>query len=383
MPVSVELTSEQSELQQAAIEFAKSELVERHAEAERHEEFNRAGWDACARFGVLGMPVPKEYGGLGLGLSSLLAVMEGLGYATRDQGLLFSINAHLWTNTIPILIYGDDAQRQRYLPGLCSGALIGANGASEPDAGSDVFAMRTTARRDGDHYVLTGTKTFVTNAPVADLAVVYATIDHALGATGITAFIVECRTAGISIGKKFDKLGLRTSPMAEMVFDQCRVPVANRLGREGRGAQVFEVSMEWERGCILATSLGVMRRQLETCIAHARSRRQFGQAIGKFQSVANRIVDMKVRLETCRPLVYQIGRLKDQGRPAIQEAAMAKLYVSESFVKSSLDAVQIFGGYGYMREQGVERDLRDAVGGTLYSGTSEIQRNIIAKTLGL
>jgi alkylation response protein AidB-like acyl-CoA dehydrogenase len=223
----------------------------------------------------------------------------------------------------------------------------------------------------------------VTNAPVADLAVVYATIDHALGATGITAFIVECRTAGISIGKKFDKLGLRTSPMAEMVFDQCRVPVANRLGREGRGAQVFEVSMEWERGCILATSLGVMRRQLETCIAHARSRRQFGQAIGKFQSVANRIVDMKVRLETCRPLVYQIGRLKDQGRPAIQEAAMAKLYVSESFVKSSLDAVQIFGGYGYMREQGVERDLRDAVGGTLYSGTSEIQRNIIAKTLGL
>jgi alkylation response protein AidB-like acyl-CoA dehydrogenase len=383
MPVSVELTSEQSELQQAAIEFAKSELAERHAEAERHEEFNRAGWDACARFGVLGMPVPKEYGGLGLGLSSLLAVMEGLGYATRDQGLLFSINAHLWTNTIPILIYGADAQRQRYLPGLCSGALIGANAATEPDAGSDVFAMRTTARRDGDHYVLTGTKTFVTNAPVADLAVVYATIDHALGATGITAFIVECRTAGISIGKKFDKLGLRTSPMAEMVFDQCRVPVANRLGREGRGAQVFELSMEWERGCILATSLGVMRRQLETCIAHARSRRQFGQAIGKFQSVANRIVDMKVRLETCRPLVYQIGRLKDQGRPAIQEAAMAKLYVSESFVKSSLDAVQIFGGYGYMREQGVERDLRDAVGGTLYSGTSEIQRNIIAKTLGL
>jgi alkylation response protein AidB-like acyl-CoA dehydrogenase len=380
--VSVELTQEQLELQRAAIEFARAELTS-DADAERNEEFNRAGWDACGRFGVFGMPIPQEFGGLGLGLSPLLAVMEGLGYGTRDQGLLFSINAHLWTNSIPILIYGTDEQRQRYLPRLCSGALVGANGASEPDAGSDVFSMRTTARRDGDCYVLNGTKTFVTNAPVADVAVVYATLDPALGATGITAFIVERSTPGVSVGAKFDKLGLRTSPMAEMVFDDCRVPAVNRLGREGRGVQVFESSMEWERGCILATSLGVMRRQLEACISHARSRKQFGKPIGKFQSVANRIVDMKVRLETCRPLVYQIGRLKDQKKPAMQEAAMAKLHVSDSFVKSSLDAIQIFGGYGYMREQGVERDLRDAVGGTLYSGTSEIQRNIIAKSLGL
>ena len=380
--MSVELTAEQLELQQAAIEFARTELTDDPA-AEREERFNRPGWDACGRFGVFGMPIPQEYGGLGLGLSPLLAVMEGLGYGTRDQGLLFSINAHLWTNSIPILLYGTEEQRQRYLPRLSSGALVGANGASEPDAGSDVFAMRTVARRDGDDYVLTGTKTFVTNAPVADLAVVYATLDPALGPTGITAFIVECSTPGMSVGTKFDKLGLRTSPMAEMIFDGCRVPVANRLGREGRGVGVFESSMEWERGCILATSLGVMRRQLDACIAHARSRKQFGKPIGKFQSVANRIVDMKVRLETCRPLVYQIGRLKDQKRSAVQEAAMAKLHVSDSFVKSSLDAIQIFGGYGYMREQGVERDLRDAVGGTLYSGTSEIQRNIIAKSLGL
>jgi alkylation response protein AidB-like acyl-CoA dehydrogenase len=380
--VSVDLTPEQQELQRAAIDFARADLSA-DPDADRNEEFNRAGWDACGRFGVFGMPIPQEYGGLGLGLSPLLAVMEGLGYGTRDQGLLFSINAHLWTNSIPILIYGTEEQRKRYLPRLSSGALVGANGASEPDAGSDVFAMRTVARRDGDDYVLTGTKTFVTNAPVADVAVVYATLDPALGATGITAFIVERSSPGISVGPKFDKLGLRTSPMAEMIFDECRVPVANRLGREGRGVQVFESSMEWERGCILATSLGVMRRQLESCIAHARSRKQFGKPIGKFQSVANRIVDMKVRLETCRPLVYHIGRLKDQNKPAMQEAAMAKLYVSDSFVKSSLDAIQIFGGYGYMREQGVERDLRDAVGGTLYSGTSEIQRNIIARTLGL
>ena len=380
--MAVELTPEQVELQRAAIEFAKSALAEPDG-ADRDAVFNRAGWDACASFGVLGMPIPQEYGGLGLGLSALLAVMEGLGYGTRDQGLLFSINAHLWTNSIPILIYGTEEQRQQFLPRLSSGALIGANGASEPDAGSDVFSMRTLAVRDGTDYLLTGTKTFVSNAPVADLAVVYATLDPALGATGVTAFIVECPRPGVQVGKKFDKLGLRTSPMAEMVFDACRVPAANRLGREGRGVQVFEASMEWERGCILATCLGVMRRQLEACIAHARSRKQFGKAIGKFQSVANRIVDMKVRLDTCRPLVYRIGRLKDQGRPAVQEAAMAKLYVSECFVQSSLDAIQIFGGYGYMREQGVERDLRDAVGGTLYSGTSEIQRNIIARSLGL
>jgi alkylation response protein AidB-like acyl-CoA dehydrogenase len=329
------------------------------------------------------MPVPKEYGGLELGLSALIAVMEGLGYGTRDQGLLFSLNAHLWTNSIPILRYGTEEQRHRYLPRLCSGHLIGANASTEPEAGSDVFSLRTRAERRGDGYVLNGSKIFVTNAPVADVIIAYATVDRSLGPTGITAFIVDRSTPGVSLSKKQDKMGLRTSPMAEVIFDDCWIPTSNRLGREGRGAEVFECSMEWERGCILASCLGVMRRQVESCIAHARSRKQFGQAIGKFQSVANRIVDMKVRLETSRPLVYKIGWLKDQNRPAMLEAAIAKLYVSESLVKSSLDAIQIFGGYGYMTEQEVERDLRDAVGSTLYSGTSEIQRNIIARRLGL
>jgi alkylation response protein AidB-like acyl-CoA dehydrogenase len=378
-----ELTAEQNQLQQAAIEFARTTLGGSRVKADRDEEFDRNGWQACATFGVLGMPIPQDYGGLGLGLSALLAVMEGLGYGTRDQGLLFSINAHLWTNSIPILVYGSDEQRRRYLPGLSDGSLIGANGASEPEAGSDIFGMRTRAVRDGDHYVLTGTKTFVTNAPAADLVVAYATLDPALGATGITAFIVERNTPGLTVTRPLDKMGLRTSPMAELVFEEARVPVANRLGREGRGVQVFECSMEWERGCILATCLGVMRRQLEAAIAHARSRKQFGRAIGKFQAVANKIVDMKVRLDTCRPLVYRVGWMKDRNRPARAEAAIAKLHVSECFVKSSLDAIRIFGGYGYMTEQEVERDLRDAVGSTIYSGTNEIQRNIIAASLGL
>ena len=223
----------------------------------------------------------------------------------------------------------------------------------------------------------------MTNAPVADLFVAYATVNPALGPTGITAFIIERDTPGLSISRHLDKMGLRTSPMAEVVFQDCRVPVAQRLGREGRGALVFECSMEWERGCILASCLGAMERQLQDCLEHARTRRQFGKPIGKFQSVANRLVDMKVRLDTCRPLVYRIGALKDAGQDATMEAAIAKLYVSESYVKSCLDAIQVFGGYGYMTEMQVERDLRDSVGGTLYSGTSEIQRNIIARGLGL
>ena len=377
------LSDETRALQESAIAFARQALNHDMIAADRAETFSADAWRQCADFGVLGMPIPKEYGGLGLGLSALLAVMEGLGYGTRDQGLLFSLNAHLWTNSIPILRYGTEEQRQRFLPGLCDGSLVGANAASEPDAGSDIFSMRTRAVRDGDAYVLDGTKMFVTNATVADLFVAYATVDPALGATGITAFIIPRDTPGLSISRKLHKMGLRTSPMAEVIFDGCRVPVTSRLGREGRGVEVFECSMEWERGCILASCLGVMRRQLEECVRHARERKQFGRPIGKNQSVANKIVDMKVRLETCRALVARIGELKDQDRPAMLEAAMAKLHVSQCFVQSSLDAVQIFGGYGYMTEQQIERDLRDAVGSSLYSGTSEIQRNIIAKCLGL
>jgi alkylation response protein AidB-like acyl-CoA dehydrogenase len=379
----MDLTEEQRRLQASAIEFARQALAYDVASADANGSFGREAWRRCADFGVLGMPIPTEYGGLGLGLSELLAVMEGLGYGTRDQGLLFSLNAHLWTNSIPILTYGTEAQKARWLPGLCDGALIGANAASEPDAGSDIFAMRTHAVRDGDDYVLNGTKMFVTNAPIADVVVAYATIDPSLGPAGITAFIVDRETPGLSISPALHKMGLRSSPMAEVIFDDCRVPVANRLGREGRGVSVFDCSMEWERGCILASCLGVMRRQLEDCIRHARERRQFGRSIGKNQSVANRIVDMKLRLETSRALVYRIGVLKDRQQNASLEAAMAKLHVSQAYVQSSLDAIQIHGGYGYMTEQRVERDLRDAVGSTLYSGTTEVQRNLIARALGL
>lgn len=378
-----ELTAEQQQLQDAASEFARAELNDDIAQRDHNEIFSAEGWKKCATFGVQGLPIPAEYGGMGLGITEVIAVMEGLGYGARDQGLLFSINAHLWTNSLPILVYGTEEQRKKYLPGLCDGTLIGANGASEPDAGSDVFSMRTTAERRGDSYVLNGAKTFVSNAPVADLFVVYATVDPRLGAMGVTAFLLERDTPGLTIGRGLEKMGLRTSPMAEIALDNCTIPLANRLGREGRGVMVFESSMEWERGCILANYLGSMRRQLETCVEYVRSRKQFGKAIGKFQSVANRVVDMKVRLDTCRPLVYRIGWLKERKKPAMLEAAVAKLYVSECIVNSCRDALQIHGGYGYMVEQGIERELRDALGSTLYSGTTEIQRNLVAKCLGL
>jgi alkylation response protein AidB-like acyl-CoA dehydrogenase len=378
-----ELSAELQKFQDGAIKFAQSELGKDLIRRDREEEFSREDWEKCAAFGVLGMPVPAEYGGMGLGITDVIAVMEGLGYGSTDQGLLFSINAHLWTASLPITIYGTEDQKQRYLRRLSNGEWIAANAASEPEAGSDVFAMRTRAERKGDVYVLNGTKTFVTNAQVSDLIVAYATLDSALGPMGITAFLVERRSPGVSVSRKLEKMGLRTSPMGEVIFENCEVPVANRLGREGRGVNVFESSMEWERGCILANYLGVMRRQLERSIKHAQTRKQFGKAIGKFQSVANRIVDMKVRLDTCRPLVYRIGWLKERGKSAMLEAAAAKLYVSQSLIANCQDAMQIFGGYGYMVDQQIERELRDAMGSTLYSGTSEIQRNLIAKCLGL
>ena len=378
-----QLSEEQQKLQEGAIEFARSELCDEMIRRDRDEEFSREAWRKCAAFGVLGMPVSHQYGGMGLGIMDVIAVMEGLGYGADDQGLLFSINAHLWTNTLPISTYGTEEQRERYLPKLSNGEWIGANAVSEPDAGSDVFSLRTRAERKGDRYFLNGTKTFVTNAQVADLFMTLATIDPALGPMGVTAFLVERDTPGVFVSKKLEKMGLRTSPMGEVIFDNCEVPVSNRLGREGRGVTVFDSSMEWERGCILASSVGVMRKQLERSIRYAQSRKQFGKSIGKFQSVANRIVDMKVRLDTCRPLVYRIGRLKELGQAAMLEAAVAKLYVAESLIANCQDAIQIFGGYGYMVEQQIERELRDAIGSRLYSGTSEIQQNIIAKSLGL
>jgi alkylation response protein AidB-like acyl-CoA dehydrogenase len=309
--------------------------------------------------------------------------MEGLGYGCRDNGLIFAMNAQMWSVQHPILSFGTEEQKQKYLPGLCSGELIGAHGMSEPDSGSDAYSLRTRAERVEGGYVLNGTKMFVTNAPVADMAVVFATVDPAKGIGGVTAFLVDMGTPGFSVSRDLEKMGLRTSPMGEMIMQDCFVPTEGRLGPEGAGTSIFNDSMEWERSCILGSHVGAMEYQLQKCIRYARERRQFGKPIGKFQSVANRIADMKVRLETARLILYKVAWLKTQGKSAVMDAALAKLYLSECFVQSSMDAIRTLGGYGYMTEFEVERDLRDAIGGTLYSGTSDIQRMIIARLSGL
>jgi alkylation response protein AidB-like acyl-CoA dehydrogenase len=375
------LTPEQHALQNAAIEFARRELNSNMVERDAQQVFSHEGWKKCAAFGVQGMPIPKEYGGKDADPITTIAMMEGLGYGGSDQGLLFSINAHMWTNSIPLLKYGTEEQKKGYLPSLCDGSLIGANGASEPTAGSDIFSMQTRVTGHDSDYVLNGRKIFMTNAPVADLFTIYATLDPQLGAAGICAFIIEKGTRGLSVGKKKDKLGLRTALMGEVLLEDCRVPKTALLGREGRGVEIFNCSMAWERACILATCLGTMRRQLERCVEYARKRKQFGQPIGKFQSVANRIVDMKLRFETARLLIYKVGWLMQENKSADMDAAMAKLYVSESFVESCLDAIQVHGARGFLTEFELEREMRDSVGSTLYSGTSEIQRNVIARGL--
>lgn len=376
-------TEEQLKYKQAVVEFAQNELNEGLIERDRQGDVSLENWKKCAKFGILGLAVPEDCGGSGADILTTMLVMEGLGYGCRDNGLIFAMNAQMWSVQHPILAFGTDAQKQKYLPGMCNGDLIGAHGMSEPDSGSDAYSLHARAKRTDDGYVLNGTKMFVSNAPFANVALIFATVDPTKRMGGVTAFLVEKGTPGFKVSRHIEKMGLRTSPMGEIILEDCLLPEENRLGREGAGPAIFNSSMEWERSCILGSHIGAMERQLEEAVRYTRQRSQFGQKIGKFQSVANRIADMKVRLETARLLLYKVAWLKQQGKPAVMEAALAKLYLSECFVQSSLDAIRTYGGYGYMTEMEVERDLRDSVGGLLYSGTSDIQRMIIARWLGL
>jgi len=363
--------------------FAKSELNDDIIQRDRAGDFNASAFKKCAEFGIQGLPIPAAYGGSGADPLTVVIAMEALGYGCQDNGLLFSINAQMWSFELPILEFGTEEQKSKYLPPLCRGDKVAVHAMTEPEAGSDAFSLRTQVTQKGDKYVLNGTKTFITNAPIADWILVFATSDRQKGTEGISGYVVDKGTPGLKTPHHLDKMGLRTSPMSEVVLEDCEVPVENRLGPEGAGAAIFNCSMAWERGAILASYLGTMQRQIETCVKYARERKQFGKPIGRFQAVAHRIANMKVRLEAARNLVYRVAWTKQQGRSAVVEAAVAKLFVSESFVQSCLDAIQIHGGYGYMTDFGVERDLRDSISGTIYSGTSEIQRNIIAAMLGL
>jgi alkylation response protein AidB-like acyl-CoA dehydrogenase len=377
------LTEEQTAFRQSVIDFSRETLNRDLVELDAGHGFAHEAWQQCAKFGLQGLCVPEQFGGQGADPLTIMVAMEALGYGCRDNGLIFSLNAQMWSCEVPLVRFGTDEQKERFLPGLCDGSLIGVQGMSEPDSGSDAFALGTTAVRKGDRFLLNGSKTFITNAPVADVFVVFATTDRSKGAFGLSAFLVEKGTPGLTIGATFHKMGLRTSPMSELVMADCEIPAENLLGPQGAGMAIFNHSMEWERGCILASSVGTMQRQLETAIEYARQRKQFGQPIGKFQAVSHRIVDMKLRLEAGRLLLYHLGWSMTQSQGNAMESAMVKLYLSESWVQSSLDLIQIHGAIGYMTESGIERDLRDAIAGRIYSGTSEVQKNLIARHLGL
>jgi alkylation response protein AidB-like acyl-CoA dehydrogenase len=377
-------TEEQKILRDNIVRFAHEVLNPGVPERDREQTFSRELWRRCGEIGIQGLPVPDQYGGSGCDPLTTAIGLEALGYGCKDGGLVFSLCAHLLSCVVPLWQHGNEEQKRRYLPGLCDGTLIGVHAMTEPGSGSDAFALRTRAEPDGTGFRINGTKTFISNGPIADVVIVFAMTDPKKGYHGgVTAFLVESTARGFSAGAKFEKMGLRTSPIGELVFTDLCVPGEAVVAGVGAGAAVFTSAMDWERICLFASHVGAMERLLETSIAYARTRSQFGQLIGKFQAVSHRIADMKVQLEAARLLTYRSAWRLQHARSASLDAAMTKLFVSEALVEAAHGTVQIHGGYGFMAEYEVERALRDAVGSTLYSGTSEMQRNIIARWLGL
>ncbi len=376
-------SEEQRAFRQAVIEFGQKELGRDMVERDANHTFSREDWQKCADFGIQGLPFPEDYGGQGADFLTTMLGLEALGYGCIDNGLLFSLNAHIWSGALPILRFGTEEQKNRWLPGLIDGSLISVQGMTEPGSGSDAYALSTRATEDGDHYVLNGSKTFITNAPVADVFVVFTTVDKSKGWLGLTAFVVEKDTPGLSIGSNFHKMGIRTSPMSELIFEDCRVPADNMLAKRGSGMMIFNHSIEHERGAILAHTIGTMERQLEDAVAYTKQRKQFGESISKFQAVSHKLVDMKTRIEAARLLLYRLGWNWDQGTGTLLDASMVKLVLSEAWVQTSIDAMWVHGGYGYMVETELERNVRDAFSSRIYSGTNDIQRNVMAHQMKL
>ncbi|MCE9602815.1 MAG: acyl-CoA dehydrogenase family protein [Gemmatimonadetes bacterium] len=377
-------TSEQRQLRDDVSRFAREVLNEGLVERDRTQSFRRDLWVECAKMGLCGLPVPEEYGGTGLDPLTSAIALEALGHGCRDGGLTFSICAHLLSCVVPIWKHGSEEQKRKYLPGLCDGTLIGVHAMTEPGSGSDAFNLSTRAVPDGDGFRINGTKTFISNGPVADVVIVFTMTDKAKGFHGgTTPFIVEKGTPGFHTPKALEKMGLRTSPLGELVFEDVWVPASAAVGGVGGGAAMFTQAMDWERTLLFAAHVGTIERLLETAVEYARTRQQFSQPIGKFQAVSHKIADLKVQLEAARLLTYRAASRLETSRSVSLDAAMAKLFVSETLVKTALDVLQIHGGYGYMTDFEVERAVRDALGSTLYSGTNEMQRNIIARWSGL
>ncbi len=346
-------------------------------------EFWPEGWRRCAEAGIQGLVVPVDLGGQGLDLVTAMLRFEGLGVGCLDAGLVFALSSQIWTMQLALDRFGSDEQRSTYLPRLADGSAIAAFAMSEAASGSDAFALATTAERVADGYRLDGVKAWVTLAPVCDLIMVFATLDPALGRWGVTAFLVDADTPGVEIHPNRAKMGLRTTPFADVTLTEVVVPTSARLGAEGAGASIFSTAMETERAFLLAGSIGQLERQIADTVTHASDRHQFGKPIGSFQSVAHEVADMKLAHETARLLLYKATALQQRGTPSMMAAALAKLSASEAALAGSIAAVRVHGARGYVTEYGVERTVRDTLGGVIYGGSSGIQRNIVARLLGL
>ncbi len=376
-------TEQQQELINSTLAFAEGFLNKEAEHRIRTKSFDAEVWKAAAEFGFAGLPVPEQWGGLGLGALDTMMMVEALGQGCSDLGLSFSLSAHAFANVVPVWRFGDASIHDRYLRQLATGALIAANAASEPGAGSDIHGMKTKAEPVSGGYRLNGQKCFVTNGPVADVFLTYAKTNPDLGIFGITAFLIHKDTPGLTVGQNRHKRGVPTSPWSDVYFDDCFVSLEQRVGDEGAGGIMFHDSMIWEKGCLFAAWTGAMKRVWQQALEHVKTRKQFGKPIGENQLVSEKIIAMKNRLDMAQLMLYRAGWLYDQGKDCEQEIAQSKIIISEAAVQSGLDAVQLFGGSGIEEEMGMDQLLLDALPSRIFSGTNEIQHEIIARKLGL
>jgi len=372
------LSEEHKMLQTTVRDFANDKLAPVADELDRKQEFAWDNFKMMAEMGLLGLGIPPEYGGSGGDELSIVIAMEDIARACASTADI--VDAHLCLCAAPIYRFGTEEQKQKFLPALVKGEKVGAHAVTESEAGSDVSRVQMTAVKDGDSYILNGTKIFITNGDVCDIVLVFATIPE-LGDRGMTAFIVEGGTPGYSKGKKYDKLGMRAATNADQVFEDCRIPVINRIGEEGRGMRIFLETIDHGRIGIAAQALGITKAALDRAADYAKQRQQFGAIIASYQAIGWRLADIFTELEAARLLLYQAAWLADNGQPFRTQAAMAKVYATELAMRATTLGIQVFGGYGYMMDSPMQRYFRDAKLTEIYEGTSEVQRMIISGAL--